>query len=286
MRNRLWWVILLVGLVLWAFTVVVTALSHDVVTLASSMVMGSFLVPIAALTWWITRLGDDYQEVLPRVVLGFLAGGTFSLTFSVLLDYSFHQRSQLVLLPIVAFCETLAQALVIAILARTCVSFNLRHGMVIGAAVGFGFAAFETLGISMTILARHGAAGYGGVIAENLVLRDLLVPFSHGLWMSLIGGAIWIARSGGKWISRAVIGYFAVVVVLHTIWDYAANSRSRGSCFHYRKAGNLGRIQRRLDRGRDSRSIAHSRHYFCHSLDRSCRCRSGFSQTHVATATD
>ncbi|MFZ1363215.1 MAG: hypothetical protein WAS05_09870 [Candidatus Nanopelagicales bacterium] len=59
--------------------------------------------------------------------------------------------------------------------------------------------------------------------AENLVLRDLLVPFSHGLWMSLIGGAIWIARSGGKWISRAVIGYFAVVVVLHTIWDYAAN---------------------------------------------------------------
>jgi protease PrsW len=97
----------------------------------------------------------------------------------------------------------------------------MRDGIVLGAAVGLGFAAFESAGYAFNALFTQD----GGLSLQNLVetevLRGLLTPLGHGLWTAILGGVLFrTAAEGGRLrLTGGLVGWYLVVALLHALWD-------------------------------------------------------------------
>jgi len=108
------------------------------------------------------------------------------------------------------------------LLARRLPYYTARDGMVLGAAVGFGFAAFESAGYAFNAMfTAHGLSLID--LVETEALRGVLTPLGHGLWTAILGGALFAvaARRGRMRPGRSVLGWYLVVAALHAIWDAA-----------------------------------------------------------------
>src|SRR5256885_3070039 len=69
-----WWAVFLGGLVLWGATIVVARITHNIILLPTIVLLGSFLVPITAVVWYLDH--DPSPALSPRrIVTAFLIGG-------------------------------------------------------------------------------------------------------------------------------------------------------------------------------------------------------------------
>jgi RsiW-degrading membrane proteinase PrsW (M82 family) len=108
--------------------------------------------------------------------------------------------------------------------ARGLTTYRMRDGIVLGATVGMGFAAFESSGYALGALLT--SAGHPGQLSlQGLVftemLRGILAPVGHGLWTAILGGVVFAAasRHNRLRVSWGVVWAFLLVVVLHALWD-------------------------------------------------------------------
>src|ERR1700693_6114571 len=71
-----WWAVLLIGLVLWAASVGVAFFTSNLLVLPTIVLLGSFLVPVTAVVWYLDH--DPSPALSPRrIVAGFITGGVF-----------------------------------------------------------------------------------------------------------------------------------------------------------------------------------------------------------------
>src|SRR3979490_331005 len=69
-----WWGVLLIGLVLWGATIAVGFLTGNLIVLPTIVLLGSFLVPVTAVVWYLDH--DPSQALSPRrIVAGFVIAG-------------------------------------------------------------------------------------------------------------------------------------------------------------------------------------------------------------------
>ena len=80
------------------------------------------------------------------------------------------------------------------LLARRLPRYTMRDGIVLGATVGFGFAAFESAGYAFNALFTDSGLSLINVV-ETEVLRGILTPVGHGLWTAILGGALFGAAA-------------------------------------------------------------------------------------------
>jgi RsiW-degrading membrane proteinase PrsW (M82 family) len=86
-------------------------------------------------------------------------------------------------------------AVTVVLLARKLPRYTLRDGAIFGAAVGFGFAAFESSGYAFNAaLTRQGLDLRA--LVETEILRGLLAPVGHGLWTAILGAVLFRAATG------------------------------------------------------------------------------------------
>jgi RsiW-degrading membrane proteinase PrsW (M82 family) len=106
------------------------------------------------------------------------------------------------------------------LVARNLPRYTMRDGIVLGATVGLGFAAFESAGYAFNALFTAGGLSLLNLV-ETEVLRSILTPIGHGLWTAILGGTLFAvaARRGRLRLSRAVLGSYLVVALLHALWD-------------------------------------------------------------------
>jgi 3-hydroxyisobutyrate dehydrogenase len=99
-------------------------------------------------------------------------------------------------------------------------SYTMRDGMVLGAAVGFGFAAFDSAGCAFNALFTNSGLSLLNVV-ETEVLRGILAPVGHGLWTAILGGALFAtaARHGRPRLTGSAVGFHVLVAALHGLWD-------------------------------------------------------------------
>ncbi|NQU36903.1 MAG: PrsW family intramembrane metalloprotease [Actinobacteria bacterium] len=221
-----WKKFLLGGAALWVFSLVALLLSRDVVLYAPVFILGGFLVPVAiVLLAWSKRVTDSDGTVLTliRLIIAFVLGGALALPVSVLLEYSFADLPSARLLPIVGVTEVLTNVAVLWVYASRLESYRPRDGMVFGAAVGFGFAAFETVGLSLTELSQKGVDDLVSVTWQ-ILLRAVFAPFGHGLWIALVGGALFLSatHSAKLRVTIRLVGWIVVAALLHVWWDYSS----------------------------------------------------------------
>jgi RsiW-degrading membrane proteinase PrsW (M82 family) len=89
-----------------------------------------------------------------------------------------------------------------------------------GAAIGAGFAAFESAGYALQL----GLLVSEKAMMDNLVTRGLLSPFGHIAWSAAYGFAYWKFRlrkaNAVQTISDpAFLRVFGAAILLHAIWN-------------------------------------------------------------------
>jgi RsiW-degrading membrane proteinase PrsW (M82 family) len=201
--------------------VAVGRVTHNVILLPTIVLLGSFLVPITAVVWYLDH--DPSPALSPRrIVTAFLIGGVMGVLGASLLEY-WLVRIGLIGAFEVGLIEEFVKAVFIVVVALGISRFHIRDGMVLGATVGFGFAALESSGYALASLfvvqGNQLILSLNSVIFTELV-RGVLAPFGHGMWSAMLGGAIFAAaRRGGLRVTWVILGTYLFVSALHAAFD-------------------------------------------------------------------
>jgi protease PrsW len=214
-----WRAVFLSGLGLWFLSVVVTSLTGNLNLIPTVVMLGSFLVPATAVTYYLDHAPSTTVSG-QRVFFAFVYGGVLGVLAASLLEVWLLQDGPLVYLG-VGLIEEFAKLLALLLVAWGIRRYTTRDGIVLGAAVGFGFAAFESSGYALNALfTPHGFSLLSLVYTE--VLRGVLAPVGHGLWTGILGGVLFqVASRKGRLapLSWRVIGTYLGVSLLHGLWD-------------------------------------------------------------------
>src|SRR2546423_15322411 len=81
-----WWAVFIVGLLLWGATIAVGRVTHNVILLPTIVLLGSFLVPVTAVVWYLDH--DPSPALSPqRILTAFIIAGVVGVLGASLLEY-------------------------------------------------------------------------------------------------------------------------------------------------------------------------------------------------------
>jgi protease PrsW len=217
--RRLWLVAFLVGAALWAAVAVAIALTDNTVLVPNLILLGTFLVPVCTILFVLGRPREAHLSV-ETLMLGFLAGGTAGVVLT--------GTTEVYVLPdavgtnaLIGLIEEGGKGLILLAVATLVRPRVPRDGMVLGATVGAGFAAFESAGYALGALIQYTDDHPLLDVLQTEAFRAVLAPFGHITWTAILGGAIFASAwtNGSLRPDRRVIWAFLGVVTLHACWD-------------------------------------------------------------------
>lgn len=190
----------------------------SITLLPGLIIVGSFAMPIAVLIFFfeanIVR-NVSIVAVLRIVFLGGAASLVFSLIGFELLDFPWLGAM------VAGVVEEPAKLLAVVLIARQTRHRFILNGILFGAAIGAGFAAFESAGYAL--VAALFALDNRDVI-DNILLRGLLSPFGHVVWTAITAGALWRVKGSDRLrVDHLKDPRFwrimVLAIVLHTTWN-------------------------------------------------------------------
>ena len=97
----------------------------------------------------------------------------------------------------------------------------LLNGLLIGATIGAGFAAFESAGYAFQVITGELP---DTTVVDVIVERGVLSPFGHIAWTAIAAGALWRVSYANSFNLQALrdprfLKLFALPVILHAFWD-------------------------------------------------------------------
>lgn len=188
--------------------------------LADLIFVGSFAVPLATLVFFLEMNAPRNISIFVVIALVFL-GGVASLLIALVFFRNLEFVTSTFGAAGAALLEEPAKLLIVILLFGK----SLRHrwilnGLLLGAAIGTGFGAFESAGYAFEQTMQYGPDA--GI--DNIILRGLLAPFMHVIWTANAAAALWMVK-GEKKFEWNMIGsprflrVFASSVLLHFIWN-------------------------------------------------------------------
>jgi RsiW-degrading membrane proteinase PrsW (M82 family) len=215
--RRLWLGLLCAGAPVWLASAVITAVTRDAILVPTVILVGSFLVPLTMVTFALSRAPEPLS--FDVVLVGFVGAGALGVVLSALTETYLLPSAYGTFLSI-GLIEEVTKGLVVVAVALRLPTRDPRAGMVLGATVGAGFAAFESAGYALSAVIGHSDDHPVRRIVETEAFRALLAPFGHISWTALFGGALFAAAAGRSFrLNGAVLGTLAGIVVLHGAWD-------------------------------------------------------------------
>lgn len=224
-RRTSWLKVLLIGLVLFIITTIVMFLTSNPNLYPTVILIGNFLVPVTFVAFLYNHRHLSTLR-LESVAICFVVGGILgvlgaSILESLLLPKTGNPNKGIPLGSglLVGFIEEGCKIVALMILARRLRHTSEMDGLLLGGAVGMGFAALESTGYAFTVfLLSHGVVGTS--IVET-VIRGLLAPFGHGVWTGVLGAILFreSSKSNHFRITLPVILAYIGVSVIHGLWD-------------------------------------------------------------------
>jgi len=193
--------------------------------------MGSLAVPLAVLVLFFelnTPRNVSFYYLLTLVAMG----GVLSLiTSSIGYQFNFFQWLGA---PQAGIIEEVGKLAAVVIICRQPKHKYILNGMLFGAAIGAGFAAFETAGYAQDALLNglsqvgydaqsFFGAGGSSYLHQELFARAWLAPFGHVVWTAITAGALWRVKKDRPFnfqmLDATFWKTFLVPVVCHMVWD-------------------------------------------------------------------
>ena len=215
------------------------------------MFVGNFAIPFCVAVFFF-ELNVRREVPFLEVMRAMFYGGLMSLIFALgLVAVSPH-----LLAWIAGPIEEPAKLVAAILIAGSRRNGRIHTGLLLGAGVGAGFAAFESSGYTFAELARfissstaaqlitsiNPAQGYAMAQNASLInpdavmqVRALITPFGHIVWTAISAGAYWLAlkhriaegrrpcnATGIDWAAFADVRFLRIAivpVVLHLVWN-------------------------------------------------------------------
>jgi protease PrsW len=181
------------------------------------IMVGSFIVPLTILIFF-WEMNAPQNISIYKIIKILFIGGIMSLITAVFFYKNIGDQTSVIM---VGFVEELAKLLVIIWFIRENKYTYILNGILIGAAVGTGFAAFESAGYAlMAVLVSDFDTMY-----FTIFWRGVLAPGGHIVWAALLGAAINIVRAEDRPLHLSMLkdyrfwGTFMIVVGMHAVWD-------------------------------------------------------------------
>lgn len=185
------------------------------------IIVGSFTVPLSTLILFF-ELNAWRNVSLYEVSKMFLVGGCASLVATLFLFTFFGVHELDFYGAFMTSCiEEAGKVVIVYYFLKTMEKTSILSGLLIGAAVGSGFAAFESAGYAMNFLLRGGWE----VMMNVIFLRGFLTPGGHVVWAAISGAGLVIAtKAKGKvsidlFFESKFMRLFIIPIVLHGLWD-------------------------------------------------------------------
>jgi RsiW-degrading membrane proteinase PrsW (M82 family) len=183
------------------------------------ILLGSFTAPLGAAVFLFECNAPKNISLFAAVRL-FVWGGVLGLLVSLLLFSLTEGLGERIGPPIAGLVEEPAKLLAVILLGSLPRYRWTLNGMCLGAAVGAGFAAFESAGYAMNFLLVEGDTG----MFNNLAVRGMLAPFGHVVWTAIAAGAVWRVKGDQPFAvemlkDRRCFAPIVAVMVLHAIWN-------------------------------------------------------------------
>ena len=182
--------------------------------------IGALAVPFSTLVFFFEVNAPRNTSIFETIKIFFI-GGVLSLLVTLFL-FLFTPSSEM------GFIDAIITGIVeeigkLVIVAYFCKQPNVKHiltGMLIGSAVGAGFAVFETAGYAFNFLFTNG----WNSMLEVIYLRAALAIGGHVIWAAISGGALVLIKKNEKFKKEHIFNIrflkiFAIPVILHAVWD-------------------------------------------------------------------
>ena len=194
--------------------------------LPAMIMLGALAMPVTVLIFFF-EINVFRNIPFYRVVEYFILGGSLSLITAILFfeiglntDISTYTGALMV-----GLIEEAAKATVVAVfLFRDKKCKYILNGLLIGAAVGAGFAAFETAGYIL----RYGLSSGLETMLGIIKLRGFLAPGGHVAWAAIEGAALMFVKGFDRLDKKHLndkrfLLICLIPIVLHGIWDMPIN---------------------------------------------------------------
>jgi protease PrsW len=190
--------------------------------LPGMIIIGAFTVPVSVIIFFMEV--NAYRNIsFYNVLRIFLVGGCASLIVALTLFAFIEPSDEMDVWSamMTGFIEEVGKLVIVYFFIKQTKRCNfILSGMLIGAAVGAGFAAFESAGYAI-----H--TGNLEELLDNIYLRGLLTPGGHVVWAAITGAAIMLVKSNKDLRTSMLFEgrfwkVFILPVLLHALWDWSA----------------------------------------------------------------
>ncbi len=191
-------------------------------SLPGLIMLGAFAMPVTVLIFFF-EINVFKNIPFYKVLKYFILGGALSLILALLFfsldintDISTYNGALMV-----GVIEEIPKATIVALFLFKNKKCNyILDGLLVGAAVGAGFAAFETAGYIL----RNGISGGINMMLYVIKLRGFLAPGGHVAWAAIEGAALMYVKGfeplDKKHLNdKRFLLMCLIPIVLHGIWD-------------------------------------------------------------------
>lgn len=179
------------------------------------MFIGALAVPFATIIFFYECNAPRNISIVETVKLFFM-GGTLSLIVTLFL-FEFFPEGNLDYLEaiVIGIVEELGKLLIVAYYCKKLNPKYILNGLLIGSAVGGGFAVFETAGYAFNA---------EGDMIHVILIRALLAIGGHVVWAAIAGAALVAVKQDKPFSVKMLFNIhflkiFVIPIALHAVWD-------------------------------------------------------------------
>ncbi|MDQ0200062.1 PrsW family intramembrane metalloprotease [Neobacillus ginsengisoli] len=180
------------------------------------IVVGAFAVPFTTLIFF-WEMNAPQNIAIYKIVYVVFIGGILSMLVALVFYDILRNNINPITIGIV---EELAKVITVIYFVRNLKYRYVLNGLLLGAAVGAGFAAFETAGYALRAL----LSGSFHSLFFTILVRSIFAPGGHVAWAALTGAAICRIQGNKKFELNLMLKpkfarIFVLVVFMHALWD-------------------------------------------------------------------
>jgi RsiW-degrading membrane proteinase PrsW (M82 family) len=216
-HRHSWWRILLLGFGMYFIGLFLLIVTGNPNLFPTVVLIGSFMVPVTFVAFFYER---RYLSTvgMPSTALSFIYGGILGTFAASILEPIFIHHLDFQTAFVVGLIEEFTKILGVLVIARRMKHDKEMDGLVLGAAAGMGFAAFESVGYAFTAFMKSGGSLSSTV--GVILLRAILSPVGHGTWTAIFASVLFRESEPRHFrINLKVVTAYFTVVILHGLWD-------------------------------------------------------------------